>query len=72
LESPQPLSGYEAVEARRGYLLGVLQDNRTYCDSYEVEPIRELILSPDFQDFKGDEDWVDAISNGIVQQDEEL
>jgi hypothetical protein len=52
--------------------LGVLQENRAYWDSYEVELIREMILSPDFQDIKGDEDWVNDISNGIVQQDEEL
>ena len=57
-ETPRPLGGYEAVEARGGYLSGVLQENRAYCDSYEAEPIRELILSPDFQDFEGDEDWV--------------
>jgi hypothetical protein len=72
LETPQPLGGYEAVEAHGGYLSEVLQENCAYRDSYEAEPIRELILSPDFQDFKGDEDWVNAISDGIVQQDEEL
>jgi hypothetical protein len=31
-----------------------------------------MILSLDFQDIKGDEDWVNAISNGIVLQDEAL
>ena len=72
LKSLRPLGGYEAVEARRGYFSGVLQENCAYRDSYKAEPIRELILSPDFQDFEGDEDWVDDISNGIVQQDEEL
>jgi hypothetical protein len=71
-ETLRPLGGYEAVEARRGYLSGVLQENRAYRDSYEAEPIRELILSPDFQDFEGDKDWVNAISNGIVQQDKAL
>jgi hypothetical protein len=71
-ETQRPLGGYEAVEAHGGYLSGALQENRAYRDSYEAEPIRELILSPDFQDVKGDEDWVNAISSGIVQQDEEL
>jgi hypothetical protein len=71
-ETPRPIGGYEAVEAHGGYLLGVLQENRAYRDSYEAEPIREMILSPDFQDIVEDEDWVNAISNGIVQQDEEL
>ena len=72
LETPRPLSRYEAVEARRGYLSDVLQENCVYRDLYKAEPIRELILSPDFQDFEGDEDWVNAMSNGIVQQDKEL
>jgi hypothetical protein len=31
-----------------------------------------MIFSPDFQDFEGDEDWVNAINNGIVQQDKVL
>ena len=52
--------------------MGVLQENRVYQDSYKAEPIREMILSLDFQDIEGDEDWVNAMSNGIVQQDEEL
>jgi hypothetical protein len=29
-ETLQPISGYEAVEAREGYLLGVLQKNCAY------------------------------------------
>jgi hypothetical protein len=29
-ETPQPLGGYESVEERGGYLLGVLQENHAY------------------------------------------
>jgi hypothetical protein len=43
-----------------------------YRDLYKAGPIREMILSLDFQDIEGDEDWVNAISNGIVPQDEAL
>jgi hypothetical protein len=71
-ETPRPHSGYEAVEGHRGYLSDMLQENRAYQDSYEAEPIREMIFSPDFQDIEGDDDWVNAMSDGIVQQDEEL
>jgi hypothetical protein len=71
-ETLQPLGGYEAVEVHRGYLSSMLQENRVYRDSYKAELIQEMILLPDFQDIERDEDWVNAISNGIVQQDKEL
>ena len=71
-ETLRPHSGYEAVEARRGYLSGVLQENRAYQDLYKAGPIREMVLSPDFQDIEEDVDWVNAINDGIVQPDEEL
>ena len=48
LETLRPHSGYEAVEARRGYLSGVLQENRAYQDLYKAGPIREMILLLDF------------------------
>ena len=71
-ETPQPLGGYKSVEEREGYFSGVLQENRAYQESYENEPIQELIFSPDFQDIEEDGDWVNGIDNGLVQQDEVL
>ena len=71
-ETPQPLGGYESIEERGGYFLGVLQENRAYQESYENEPIQELILSPEFQDMEEDGEWVNGIDNGFVQQDEVL
>jgi hypothetical protein len=71
-ETPRPLGRYKAVEARRGYLSSILQENRIYRDSYKAGPIGELILSPDFQDIEEDKDWTSTISSSIVQQDKEL
>jgi hypothetical protein len=71
-ETLQPLGRYKAVEVCRGYLSSILQKNYIYRDLYKAGPIRELILSPDFQDIEEDEDWTSTISSSIVQQDKEL
>jgi hypothetical protein len=71
-ETPQPLGGYESVEERGGYFSGVLQQNRAYQESYENEPIQELIFPPEFQDIEEDSEWVNGIDNGLVQRDEVL
>jgi hypothetical protein len=72
LETPQPLGGYESVEGRGGYFSRVLRENRAYQESYENEPIQELIFSPDFQDVEDDREWVNGIHDGLIQQDEVL
>ena len=38
-KTPQPLSGYNDVEQRKGYLVSVLQDNYKYQDLYKAKPI---------------------------------
>jgi hypothetical protein len=70
--SLMPNRGYQLVEERNSYLAEILRANCAHQESYEGQPIREMIFTPDFQDLVGDENWADHINNGIIPEDKDL